>query len=191
MLRIFGGAALAATLVFFWGFLFWTVLPVGSGAVQGAPDGGALQAALDAELPASGSYMVPYSEQPESDTAYHEAHTAGPIALIYFRKNGAEPMAPGVLLRGWLHGFATLLLMAVLVRLLAGNGGFGLRFGIAAGGGIVGSVFAHLGAPIWWYQPWDFALTQLSYEAGAWVLGGLVLAALLRSGPPKPSLTQL
>ena len=30
MLRIFGGAALAATLVFFWGFLFWTVLPVGS-----------------------------------------------------------------------------------------------------------------------------------------------------------------
>lgn len=191
MLRTFGAAAVAATVVFIWGFVYWAVLPTGMAAVQGAPDGPALQAYLDQALPESGTYVVPFTENPTEDTAYHQAHSKGPLALVQFRKNGAEPMSTGTMLRGWLVGFASCLLMALVVRLAAGDGGFGRRFIAAFGGGAVGSVMARMGDPVWWYQPIPFARSLLFYEIVAWLLAGIVLGLMLRSAQPRISHTQL
>lgn len=191
MLRMLGAALLAAIVVFTWGFVFWTVLPIGAQAVQGPPDSPALQKVLDAQLPASGMYMVPWSDSPQSDTAYHQQHTRGPLALVQFRKTGAEPMAPGILIQGFVHGFVSLLLMAVVVRVASAGGGFGTRWIIASGAGLAVAVFAALGDAIWWYQPWGFAVTQLIYTAVAWLLGGLVLAVVLRPTGQRPDPNRL
>lgn len=191
MLRMFGAAVLAATVVFMWGFVFWAMLPMGTSAVQGPQDAPALQQLLDAQLNESGMYMVPYSDTPDTDTAYHQAHTRGPLAMIQFRKTGAEPMSTGAMVQGWLHGLVTFLIMAVAVRLATPGGGFGPRFMVAFGGGIAGSVFATYANPIWWYQPWAFATTQFVYQAVAWLLGAFVLAAILRPSGPRPDPSML
>lgn len=191
MLRTLLAAAIAATVVFVWGFLYWAVLPLGESAVRGAPNGAALQQSLDQLLPESGSYVVPFSDTPESDTAYHKAHSQGPLALVHFRKAGAEPMAPGVMLRGWIHGFVSMLVMALVLVLSVSAQGFAARFVVAFGAGVAGSVFSRLGEPVWWYQPWSYASTQFLYELVAWLLGAIVLAAMIRPRVARPSPTQL
>ncbi len=191
MLRMLGASVLAATVVFIWGFVFWAVLPIGNSAVQGPADAAALQQILDSQLSQSGMYMVPYSETPETDTAYHQAHTRGPLAMIQFRKTGAEPMSTGAMVQGWLHGLLSFLVMAIAVRLATPAGGFGARFMVAFGGGFAGSVFATFANPIWWYQPWSFAGTQFFYQAVAWLLGGVALAMVLRPSGPRPDPSML
>ncbi len=191
MLRILGASVLAATVVFIWGFVFWAILPMGTSAVQGPADAPALQQILDDQLTESGMYIVPFSDQPESDTAFHQAHTRGPLALIQFRKTGAEPMSTGAMVQGWLHGLVTFLVMAIVVRMATPSGGFGARFMVAFGGGTAGSVFATFANPIWWYQPWAFATTNFAYQVVAWLIAGVALALVLRPSGPRPDPSML
>ncbi len=191
MLRMLGASVLAATVVFIWGFMFWAVLPMGTSAVRGPADAAGVQQFLDNHLTESGMYVVPYSEQPETDTAFHQAHTRGPLALIQFRKTGAEPMSTGSMVQGWLHGFVSFLVMAIAVRLATPTGGFGARLMVAFGGGMAGGVFATFANPIWWFQPWSFATTQFVYQAVAWLLGGMALALVLRPSGPRPDPSML
>lgn len=191
MLRTIGAALLAATAVFFWGFLYWTIMPMGASAVQGPENAAEVQKYLADQLPSSGMYMVPYSDAPESDTAYHQAHKRGPLALIQFRERGAEPMSPGVMIQGWMHGLFSFLLMAIAIQLVVRDGGFGARFLVGFGGGVAGSVFSTFSNPIWWYQPWSFATTQFVYQLVSWFIAALVLASILRSGGARPDPNRL
>lgn len=190
-MRILGSALVAATVVFIWGFVYWALTPMGVNSVRGPDNAPAVQEFLDKNLAESGMYVVPFSENPDTDTQYHQAHTQGPLALIQFRKQGAEPMAPAIMIQGWLHGFVTFIVMAIAVRLAVPEGSFGARFMVALGGGVAGSLLATYGGPIWWYMPWGFATTLFVYQAVAWLLGAIVLAMILRSSSPRPDPSRL
>lgn len=190
-MRILGAALAAATAVFVWGFVYWAIMPMGINSVQGPQNAQAVQEFLDQNLHESGMYVVPYSAEPDTDTQYHQAHTRGPLALIQFRKQGAEPLAPAVMVQGWLHSWVTFIVMALAIRMAAPEGGFGARFMVALGGGVAGSIFATYGGPIWWYMPWDFATTMFVYQAIAWLLGSLILAIILRPSTPRPDPSRL
>lgn len=178
MKRILAATTLAAVLLFFWGFVFWTVLEPTVGVFRAAPDEAALGQALKAHLSEEGTYFLPMDTS--NMDAWTARHEDGPLATIMFRPQGAPPMAPSVLGAGFVHMWVSILMMAFLVRWIARFlGSFRQRFLLVAWIGAIEAVFANLGRPIWYFQPWDYHVLQAVYALSAWALVGLVLAWFL------------
>ena len=178
MKRILAATTLAAVLLFFWGFVYWTVLEPAVGVIQVAPNETALAQDLAEHLKDEGTYFVPTDTSDMDDWAAR--HEAGPIATIMFRPQGAQPMAPSVLGFGFVHMWISILLMAFLVRWIARYlGSFRERFLFVTWIGLIEAVFANLGRPIWYFQPWDYHIMQAVYGLTSWALVGAVLAWFL------------
>lgn len=172
------GSVIGALLVFCWGYLFWNVLPVGNGAVSPVADQAGLQAELAAHIPDTGVYGVPFSQDP-ADAEFQTLHTKGPIATVYYRAEGSEPMAPSTMVMGYLHQVVVLLVMAIMLKMVA-VASYGARFVVVFLGGLAGSGLATLAGPIWWLEPWNHAVIELVYQSVAWLLAALVLATLVK-----------
>ncbi len=179
------GAALAALVMFGWGFLYWGVLPFSAGALNQVPDQAGLQAVLKEALPASGVYLLPYADDPEN-ADYQALHTAGPIATIFIRKDGSEPMAPSTFVMGYLHGLIVMFIMGLMLKLVAVESYAG-RVTTVFLAGLAGSLYAQFAGPIWWLYPWDMAIANVIYESVAWLLGGMTLAIWLAPGGRRDS----
>ena len=172
------GSVIGGVVVFVWGFLFWGVLPFSKNAVVGVDDQVSLQAQLDAHLDQTGVYMVPFSSDP-SDAEFQALHSKGPIATIYYRAEGSEPMAPSTFFMGYLHEVIVLFVMGLMLK-LANIAGFGSRFIVVFLGGVAGSAFASMAGPIWWLEPWNKAVIDLIYQIFSWLFGALVMAAMVQ-----------
>ena len=65
-IRLVIGAFLAAVLMFFWGFFFWSVLPVSKSMMDRAENEDALIANLKGSLKGEGFYVLPVPDRSES-----------------------------------------------------------------------------------------------------------------------------
>jgi len=164
---------LAAIALFVWGFLFWGLLAEPLGMVRVAADEGALGAQLSEALGEDGVYFLP--AETSDDAAWVTRHTSGPLAMIHFRRAGADPRAPGPLLAGFLHILASAILIGWLVQ--AAPAGRGLGTVVLAA--LAAAVFANLGTPIWMYQSWWYHGLVAGYQFVGWLLAGTILAKML------------
>jgi hypothetical protein len=186
MVRIISGAVIAAVVMFVWGFVFWGLLPTASSVIKGPPDAEGLRSALKGAP--TGVYRLPdlalMSSADEADRAEHARQfEEGPIATVFVRAEGAQHMAPSTMVAGFVHMLVSCLLMAILLHVVRRAGTTYLQRAIIVGfAGTVGTVFSNLGAPIWWFHPWNFHALNTLYMIWAWILAGLVLAAFIK--PP-------
>jgi hypothetical protein len=178
-MRSFAGIVLAAVVMFFWGFLFWTVSPVPKQILRTAPDETALAQALSGLLKDSGVYILPGMSERQPESEYVNHAKAGPLAWVIFRREGTDPMNPSTFAFGFLHMLASVAILAWLLRLAAPDS-YGGRLGFALIAGLAGSVFSNLGKPIWWIQPWSFHILNFVYDITSWALAALVLAHFVR-----------
>ena len=172
------GAVIGAAVMFIWGFLFWGVLPIGNAAMGGVDNQAAFQSMLDEYVSETGVYMVPFSQDP-SDAEFQALHAKGPIATVYYRAEGSEPMSTSTFVMGYLHELVVLLIMGLMLK-LAGIASFGGRLVAVFLGGLSGAGLATLSAPIWWLHPWNMAVIDLIYQGVAWLLAGVVLATMVK-----------
>lgn len=164
--------ALAALVMFFWGFIYYGVSGIPYRALE---DSSSLAAAVSA-LPADGTYLTPDPRGPEEAMA--EAMKTGPFAMVHFRKI-PEAMGP-IMLKGYLHEFVCCLLVVVLlVRCQSSLDSFRCRLMFVSVIGILIALFSHGSAAIWWQQGWAWNLMMMLYDVVAWLLAGLVLAKLV------------
>ncbi len=183
MKQILLGSFLAALAMFIWGFIFWAT-PISSGAFQETDNYEEIGAALNEVLPRDGSYHVPWYGA--GDEEMMRKHEAGPLATIHFRSAGAPMGSPGVMIWGFIHMLATALMLAMLLRIaLPALSSYGQQVGLIVLAGVVSSFWTELSAPIWWYHPWSFALTNAFYSIVTFTLAGLVLARFI--GKSKPA----
>jgi hypothetical protein len=179
------GALLAAVVLFVWGFLVWGLMPVDP--FLEVTDAPAFTQALTAQLPETGVYLLP--AQGRTDEAYAaavESMRRGPLAMVFFRRAGVEPLSAGFFALGFLHMLVSALIVAGLLRLVApALPRFGARFAFVALFGLAVGVWARLGEPVWWPIPWDFHLLYFVSDLGSWALAGLVLARFVRSAEPE------
>lgn len=172
------GAVIGAAVMFFWGFLFWGVLPIGASAMDGVKNQAVFQSTLEQHLGSSGVYAVPFSKDP-SDAEFQALHAEGPIATIYYRAEGSEPMSTSTFVMGYLHELVVLLIMGLMLK-MAGIASYGARLAAVFLGGLSGAALSSLSGPIWWLHPWNMAVIDLIYQGIAWLLAGLVLAAMVK-----------
>ncbi len=181
MKRILIGSVLAAVVLFVWGFLFWGVSGLADAVMDPAPDEAALSQKLAEVLPKTGVYLLPYPPSSPTDE-FVRRHEAGPLAQIFFRREGTNPMGGGVFLGGFLHMLVSALVMAFALSLvLPAAPGYGARVKVVLLAGLAGAIYSNLGKPIWWHQTWDYHFLTFVYDFTSWVLAGLVLAKFVRS----------
>ena len=182
MKRLLIGTTLAAIVMFFWGFLCWGALPFAWQIIGRAPDEAALQKALREALPQPGAYFLPHPSSGASDPATHAARAKeGPIATVLIH-GGEDPNDPAPMIWGFVHMWVSALLMGLLLQRFA-PASVSAAIGVAASAGLAAAVWADLGRPIWYAQPWDYHLLYAVYELVGWVLAGAVLGYFLRPRP--------
>lgn len=187
ILRILAATFLSAVVLFGWGYLFWVVSPFGAAALEAEPFGGeAMVANVSKVLADSGVYFMPNRPDaelttPEQLERFQERHREGPLVRIFYNTNGADPDAPTVLVKGFVHNLAIAFLIAVVLALAApALPTYTQRLGFVFLVGAVAAVWLGLNEAIWFYHPWKYELYQAGYVLVGGLLMGLVLAALVK-----------
>ncbi|MDP1581112.1 MAG: hypothetical protein Q8M02_12600 [Candidatus Didemnitutus sp.] len=164
--------ALAALVMFFWGFCYYGLSGVPYRALEQAPG----LAAAVSSLTVDGAYMVP--DPRIGEEAMAEAMKTGPYAMIQFRKVPAD--MGSTMIKGYLHGFISCVLVALLlVRCESSLTTFGCRlmFCVVIGGLI--TFYSNGATSIWWQHSWSWNGMTMFYDAVSWLLAGLVLAKMV------------
>lgn len=192
-MRFATATVLAAVAMFFWGFLFWAVSGVSESIMHTVPKQERLLAAIDEDVPESGVYLMPWVAQAELESedvreAFFEQHRRGPIVQLFVKKQGFDPMDPTVMIVGFLHFLACAAFAGAAVALAARKGtGFFGRLGIVLGMAAFASLTRDASHPIWFHHDVSYWVMHAAYSLASWLIGGLILAAIIK---PKPAPAQ-
>jgi hypothetical protein len=169
------------------GFLAWTVIPLHESSYRSLPDEAPLVSALRDHVPETGVYYFPGLDLADAGNealmdAWTERHRAGPLGMVVYRSEGADPGSPVLFVRGFglcllTSGLASLLLAAATGRLRTFVG----RVAFVASLGLLVAVASDLVAWNWLYVPTDYTWWMVVDRLIGWVLLGLVLAFFVRS----------
>lgn len=186
--RVAIGAVLSAVAMFMWGYFYWGILPLQSGVWQESTtaDQLALSEALGKHLADDGVYFLPWPEegvddQSDPNSPFYKRRKDGPLVHIYYQRAGAEPMAPATFAFGFLHVLVANIFLACLLAILK-NGFccFGARVAFVAGIGSFAGFWIEMSHPIWFHHPLSYALFSWGYHISVWLIGGLILGALVK-----------
>ncbi len=170
------GSFLAALVLFFWGFVFYTLTGIPAQVLKSAPTD--VGPALNAAFPESGTYFVPGMGNME---AAQELMSRGPVAMVHIQREGLTPMDPMLMLGGFVHGWVYALLLAGLLRQICKKSGYGARVGFVTLVGLAGAFASRFGDAIWWHKSWDWQIAEFAYLTLGSAFVGLVLAKFIKS----------
>ena len=186
--RILLAGVLSAVVLFFWGFLYWAMLlgPDRMAHRLNDTEAAAVTAVLKHVFTESGAYMYPMQPRDQSDQAlmseFTRRHQEGPVFLMFYKTNGGDPMDPLSMAQGFFHMLACTLLAGIfLSTVLPAMCCYAARAAFVTGLGLFGEIWVELGKPIWFHQPWSFALFSVLYGAVGWLLVGLIIGAIVKS----------
>jgi hypothetical protein len=180
MSRVLIGSVVSGIAVFLWGFVFWGISPLAYSSLSRTTDDAAAGRALTDHLPQTGTYFIPGQHNPPD--VQKSLFEAGPVAVIFFTREG-KPMTSGIqMAQALLHSIAISLIVAIALFLLGDSTlGYGNRVRLIAIVGLASALMAPLAHMIWWYFPAGWQLWNALYQAVAWLIMGLVLAYFVRS----------
>ena len=173
MKRLLVAGVLAGLAMFVWEAVTHTFTPLGTMGLSVLPNEAAARAALAAQLGnADGLFIFPAMEMGRTPTP-------GPWGLLLYHPQFAFSWST----LGWeaLVELAMGLALAQVIA-LAGAASFGRRMAVAILVGVSAAIAVSPSYTIWFGFPSDYTMAQMIVAFGDYVVGGLVIAALLR--PP-------
>jgi hypothetical protein len=184
MKRLLLAALCGAVILFFWGFLWFGLLPGAKLTTQSMPEGAqeAITAMTAANLP-SGTYLYPPSSDatPEAIAQTQAAFAKGPVVRVHYRQEGATFMDPKVMLTGFAHFLAAAFIISWLANLLGiTDRSWRDRLLFVAGIGFLIGFVGRFSEPIWYFAPWPFFLYYAAFDLTGWTLAGLAMASINR-----------
>jgi hypothetical protein len=181
MARALVGAVLAAVAMFVIGFIF-NLTPLQRIAVASADNAqaAAVQQALAANLPRTGTYFVPSADTPEQTNMYSQ----GPIATVHYNMNGFAVAAPDAMIGGFIHMLVVAALMAAGLLMLSRHvTDLAEQLKLLILGVLGATIFIRLGAPIWYHQDWAYAIYSFLADSISLGVAGLIILKLLPKAP--------
>lgn len=172
------GAIVGGVVLFVWGFIWWDLLPFGRGVMMTAPNEDAVLETLKENFPASGMYFLPGEGHEEGSAAWVAKVKAGPVAQVFYRREGSDPMDPMYLVRGFGYMLLLALLAAVVLRRAQAES-YGGRVLFVFLVGLLASAAAFSGA-VWWGQSLGYHLFNLTFNVTSWLFAGLAMAAVIK-----------
>src|SRR5690242_10101845 len=189
MKRILLGGLLGGLAMFLWEGLSHDVLPLGQAGIKGLGNETPVMASIKQGVREPGFYIFPWVEEtPGMSSAQKEqamqksmelART-GPAGMMVVHPEGTDYAMPKLLGLQLVFDVLAMLLAAILVAWCAALKSYGSRVLFVALLGVLPTLTVHL--PLWnWYRfPGSYAAAQAAIHIVGFVLGGLVIAALIR-----------
>jgi len=174
MIRLFAGAFVAAIAMFVTGFIFYAtpLQYVAAGRVSDAQSA-ALQSSLAANLPATGTYMIPDTTTATGTIAYGK----GPVATVHYNTGGFSLADTNVLIAGFIHEFIVCLLIAGALSVHARRTtDFAAHAQNAVLFSLAGATLLRLGEPIWYHHDWPFFIYRFVADATMLIVASLIIA---------------
>jgi hypothetical protein len=171
MKRILIAGALAGIAMFVWESVAHMLLPLGEMGISSLPDEPAVRAALAAHLgSADGLYFYP-------DMRINDNPGAGPWGLLLYHPQ----MSFSYAVMGW-EALTELVMGLALAWLIAiaSVASFGKRMSIAVLVGVAAAFAVSPSYTIWYGFPAAYTLAQMIVAFGDYVVGGAVIAWLLK-----------
>ena len=177
MLRALIGAVVAAVAMSVIGLLFFMTPLAGLGVGRlGDNQAAAVQQALAANVPATGTYHVP----DPATRAQSEMFSRGPVAIVGYNMRGFSASGSSLIIGGFVHMLVVALLLALFLHALSRYvPGFGERLkivGIAIAGA---AIFMRLRGPIWDHQDWTYAIYSFVAEVTMLAVAAVIILKLL------------
>lgn len=196
MARVLLAAVLGAITVFTWGFVSWNVLNLYGFAFKNMPNASAIVPAIQASMPADGTYVFPImpdfdqmdaEQRKAAEADWAQRHTTGPIGMVMYRANGTDPMHWSVMARGFAFLFAAAFALSCLMYgLRLRTTSFRLAFTLLVVA--FGMMVSHAQQWNWLFMPDTYTMALVADTFAGWILGGGVIAMLVRpSGGPASS----
>jgi len=188
MKQLLLGSIVGAIILFVWSFLAWVILPMHTSTMHPIPNEDAVRAFLKSQLPLPNSavYTFPHNPEDKNDQAAMnvamEKWRQGPLGMIFFDPQGADPMMPSQMVVGFIIDLVSCFLAAwFLTRSTAMTGSYINRVAFFGMLGIFVSVYNHLIAWNWMGFPADFTRGLILDTILSWVLVGLGMAAIIKA----------
>ena len=183
---------LGGIVFFFWGFVYHELLPFGEGGLKELPNEQAVLAGLKTNVPESGLYFFPgFGLGPNATSAQKRAAmdevnrkaSTGPQGILIYYPIG-HAMSGTMLLTEAATNIVQALLVALLVA-LAGARSFSSRLGLAFVIGLVAAITTNVSYWNWYGFPTAFTISNMVFLVTAYLLVGIVAAAIVKSAAPK------
>ncbi len=169
---------LATLAIFVWGAAFW-MNPLPNRMLKDTGADEALQDLMKENMTESGLYMLPSSHLEKAEM--QRLYSRGPIAMIFYHREGMVEMNKTSLFYSLIHNLFSVVLLALLMHMVRGSlVTYGSRIIFAGLAGLGMAFFSNLTNAIWFFYPWDYALTGLIYDVTIWIVAGLVLGRFIR-----------
>lgn len=189
--RVTAAALLASIGMFVWGAVFWMVLPIQFDAARRLTTDQqiAVVESLKPLLPADGAYWIPSADQAvdqadDPNAPWIQRHKQGPIIQIMYRQSGLDPMNPVQLVVGFVHTLICNILVATLLAWLRKSFCcYGARLTFVVALGLFAGLWVEIRQVVWLSYPLDYQLFNTAYDLSAWLVGGLILAAVVKAKP--------
>ena len=174
------GVVVTAVVLFFWGFVFWMMMPFPKNVYRTAPQQDTYVDQLQAAISEPGAYLIPAGMSADpTDPTIQERHLAGPLVTILYRGEGAPVQGASVFMNGFLHMLVAAILAGMIVISSGRQTYFG-RFMVIFWVGIFAAVWTQVSKVVWFYYPWNYCLLEMGYIASSILWMGLILAFFLK-----------
>lgn len=174
MIKLALGSFVAAIAMFVTGFIFFAT-PIGQIAYAGADEAqsAAVQASLAANLPKTGTYMVPDPSTQSGTTLYGQ----GPVATVHYNSKGFSLSDMSGVGAGFVQELIVCILLAAALGALDRRiPDFASRARIVVLFSIAASAMINLGKPIWLHQDWTYWIYNFVAESVMLAIPGLIIA---------------
>ncbi len=180
MRRLFLGSLAGGLAMWLVGFIFWGPL-LGWIPFSTIPDGNAaaVQAALKANLPATGVYAIPSP----ATTIGTQLHAQGPVAMVHFTNSGFPGFDTSALLWGLLLAVVCALVMGFALRAVASDLSFAGRLRLVALFAVAIAGYSDLGQPVFNHAPWGYFVYMFVSDVATWLAAGAVISRWFLPAP--------
>jgi hypothetical protein len=182
--KLFTGALVGALVLFMSGFIWYGLLPFADASFAQLPNEPAIVQTLQSSNLESGTYIYPKMIRDGGPTSMDEwmaLHEKGPLFEVRYHKEGAAPGGFGMMGTGFVHFLIVALIAAGMLRMaLPVLPTYGKRVIFVMMLGIFAAVLVQPSGPIWFYYPWDRAISDIFYTAVSWLLAGLAMGGIIK-----------
>jgi hypothetical protein len=172
----------AGVVLFFWGFVSHTVLPIGEAGFRTLPEDAPLLEFLAAKATEPGIYFYPRLDPkagPEHMDEWQKRALGGPSGLIIHRPRGGMGMTPRLLLNELLSNVACGIIAAWFLAQLPGVS-FGRRVGFVALLGVLAWLAVDFSQWNWYGFPAAYTVGAFVDQGVGFALMGVVLAGKVK-----------
>ena len=196
--RILLAGLLGGLAMFLWESVAHMALPLGDAGIRPLDNEQAMTAAVQQNIKEPGFYFFPAPENRPGMTReqQHQAMQAamdkmktGPSGIMIVTPGGVDPLTPSQFATQFGCDALAMLLAAFLLAHAAAHASFRRRAMFVGVLGLIPSLATEIPYWNWYHFPAAYIGAQCIVHLVGFVVGGLVVAWLIRTAPPEPKVT--